>query len=125
MALTTLNKLAMQRWIGEVDDADHDDYDALIGELGSPEVAALQVLLTRRAEMRLSPADRSIGDDRFGHGQNFDQLDSAVDELVGFLSTSADVSLSLVGQALVDQARGTVLDTSDDIVLTVRNPRRG
>lgn len=125
MALTATERAAFERWCGPVADADEASVEARIARLGSALVAALEVLMIRRAEFASYATRVSSGDDRSDHTENLRALDRMIGELVAAILGDPLITLNPEADALVDQATGASIEATTSIAVTARNRRRG
>lgn len=125
MALSDSDRSIVERWTGPVASADEAGVEARIARLGSAYIAALEILMIARAEMRRSATKVSSGDDRIDHTANLKALDDAIAELVAAITNDDTITPTDTGQALVDQASGAKLDQTSAIDVIADNPRRG
>lgn len=127
MALSLENRAVIERLYRPLASNDEiADADARVERLGSPEVAALELLLTRRAHLDSTPTSMSSADDRRDHSKNLERLDAAIDRLVSLIDSSDSIVVTGPAQGVLDSAeRDNGSATFEPIAISVRNPRRG
>ena len=120
MALSASDLAAVERWTGDVDDADHDSIQARIDRLGSAEAASLELLMIERARMR--KAATKVGSGRYSsdHTENLKAMTEAIAELVAAIDPD---DLTEAGEELVEEA--TVQSYSTEITVEASAKRRG
>lgn len=124
MALSTVERDRIERWVGPVAAADEASFETWISTYGEPEAAALQSLLRSASEMDLEAASVGSGTDRSDHSANLKAAPAKIAGLVRFIRSNPNLGLTAAGLDLVAGAGGMGAHTA--VVDTVaRAPRRG
>lgn len=124
MAVSAADRAVIASWSGVIDSDDEEMIDERLQRLGNAYAVALEILMETRATMAVEAGISSSADDRTSHVANVAWVDDQISRLVGFLSTSEDITLGTAAQALLDSAPTAEQSATVAIAVTADNRRR-
>lgn len=125
MALQPGDQAIIEQLTGPIDTDEEPAVEQRLQRLGSPHVAALEMLQTNRAELERTPAILRGGRTGSNHVRNLEALDGAIDRLAAFITRSTTITLTAAGQTVLDLATGLPGGAPATITAITANPRRG
>lgn len=121
--MTGTNRAIVERWCGTIRSRQEADYSSRFERLGNAYGVALEVCQIRLADFRLTATDVSSADDRVSHANNLKAAEQQLEALVGFISSSADISLSGESAVLLESALGDRPTGLKTVTVSRPNPR--
>lgn len=121
-SLTYSDRSVIESHVGELSAEGATDAEDRLDRLGSAEGVALELLMTRRAYMRMNASKLKSADDSVDWSVNLAMLDVAIRQLAEYLFSDGDLIPGSALEKLVGQALGHSKSLDDlDFGLSVKS----